>query len=234
MPNFFDFLGQQGYKAPNIARMNLRHKHLIEPHRQDFEGAQVLDLGSHDGRWSYALAGAGAQSVYGIEGRAELIEKYTEFPAAPFKDRVTLKCGDFIAELDRLIAQGETFDVVACFGVYYHTMQHYRMLLQMVALKPKLIIVDSIFSRATEPLIVVAREPTDNKRNTIAQVDNQRVAPIGRVSRPAMRIMAASVGYSMQQIPWKVPQKQRKPVADYFSRFEDRVRLTLALRRPVA
>ncbi len=233
MPNFFDFLVHQGYSPAPVNRLNLRYKHLIEPHRQDLEGARVLDLGSHDGRWPYALAGAGAQSVYGIEGRAESIEKFAAYPAAPFKDRISLKCGDFITEMDRLILQGETFDVIACFGVYYHTMQHYRMMLQMAALKPKLIIIDSLFSRSKKAMIAVARESTEKKGNTIAQFENQKVAPIGHVSLRLMRIMADSVGYSMKKVPWDVPEQYRKPVNDYFSKFEKKVRMTLSLRKSV-
>ena len=48
---FFDFLRELGYDEPNVARINLRYKHIVAPHRRDFEGARVLDLGSHDGRW---------------------------------------------------------------------------------------------------------------------------------------------------------------------------------------
>jgi hypothetical protein len=233
MPEFFDFLSNQGYDERNVARMNHRYRHVIEPHRRELAGARVLDLGSHDGRWSYALASAGAASVLGVEGRAELIAQYADFPASAFKDRVSFVCGDFVAEMDRLLAVGETFDVIACLGVYYHTMQHYRMLIQMTAFRPKLIILDSIFARSNDPVIVVSREPTDQKLNSIAQVDGQGVAPIGRVSVPALRIMAQSVGYSVAPVTWTVPQEQRAPVADYFFRFKDRVRKTIALK-PVA
>lgn len=169
--------------------------------------------------------------MLGIEGRSELIGKYAAFPPSPFKDKVTFTCGDFIAEMDNLINQGETFDVIACLGVYYHTIQHYRMLLQMAALKSKLIILDGLFSRANQPLIAVVREATNKKLNTIAQMDNQAIAPIGHVSIPALRIMTETAGYSMTPIPWEVPPDQRRPVNDYFSKFENRVRMTVALRR---
>ena len=227
---FFDFLRELGYDEPNVARINLRYKHIVAPHRRDFEGARVLDLGSHDGRWGYAFAEAGAASVLGIEGRSELIAEYGNYPAAPFKGKVELVCGDFVAEMDRLIAEGRQFDIVACLGIYYHTMQHYRMMLQMAAFKPKLILIDSIFDRSQKPVVALTRELTHKRMNSIAQAEGQDSAPVGWVSIPALRIMAQSVDYGVEVVRWEVEADQRKPVRDYYGKFEDRVRKTVALR----
>jgi predicted RNA methylase len=49
------------------------------PFASEISGARVLDLASHDGRWSYAFAGVGAASVVGIEGRQEMIICSTTF-----------------------------------------------------------------------------------------------------------------------------------------------------------
>jgi hypothetical protein len=143
MSEFYDFLGSLGYKPHAVSRMNLRHRHIIEPWRNEIEGSRVLDLGSHDGRWGYAFAAAGAASVLGIEGRAELAAQYASLPDSPFKDKVQLVIGDFVTEMDHLIAEKACFDIVACLGVYYHTMEHYRMMLQMASFKPRLIIIAS-------------------------------------------------------------------------------------------
>jgi hypothetical protein len=145
-----------------------------------------------------------------------------------------LACGDFVEEVDRLIARGEKFVVITCFGVYHHTMQHYRMLIQMVVLKPTLMMVSSLFLRATQPLIDIAREPTANKHSTISQFDKKTVATAGRVSVPTVRVIANIVGYSMKKVTWKVLADQRKPIAGYFSKFEDRVWATLDIRKAPA
>ena len=41
-------------------RMAYRHRALIERHASILDGARVLDLASHDGRWSFAALQAGA------------------------------------------------------------------------------------------------------------------------------------------------------------------------------
>ena len=54
-------------------RLNLRHEAVIAQNADLFPGARVLDLASHDGRWSMAALEAGASSVLGIEARPELV-----------------------------------------------------------------------------------------------------------------------------------------------------------------
>jgi hypothetical protein len=229
MSEFYDFLGGLGYKPHAVSRMNLRHRHIVEPWRSEIQGSRVLDLGSHDGRWPYAFAAAGAASVLGIEGRAELAAQYASLPDAPFKDKVRLVVGDFVAEMDRLAAEKASFDIVACLGVYYHTMEHYRMMLQMALFKPRLIIIDSVFSRAEGAVIEIDQEETDWRMNAIAQRPEQKLVPIGRPSLSALRMMADSVGYAMTDQAWDVPQNRRATVADYFSKFSDKRRHTVVL-----
>ena len=78
---FFDFIADlphyQDHSAP-VPRMNKRFEALIEPNKDVVSGAKVLDLASHDGRWCYAFAGAGAASVVGIEGRQEMVDKFPD------------------------------------------------------------------------------------------------------------------------------------------------------------
>lgn len=51
--------------ATTIYRLNQRHKLIIDPFLPQIEGARVLDIAAHDGRWSYALAAAGASGSWG-------------------------------------------------------------------------------------------------------------------------------------------------------------------------
>src|SRR5262249_22037325 len=59
-------------------RLNLRHQAMFGDNLDVFEGARVLDIASHDGRWSFAALKAGAASVVGIEGRPELVANANE------------------------------------------------------------------------------------------------------------------------------------------------------------
>jgi predicted RNA methylase len=54
-------------------RLALRYEAIVDSNRDIFPNAKVLDLASHDGRWSYAALCAGAAHVTGIEARPELI-----------------------------------------------------------------------------------------------------------------------------------------------------------------
>jgi predicted RNA methylase len=70
----FDFLGQlppYDDNAFTIHRLNQRHKLIVAPFAEQIAGARVLDIAAHDGRWSFALAAAGAAEVVGVEARAD-------------------------------------------------------------------------------------------------------------------------------------------------------------------
>ena len=59
-------------------------------------GPRVLDLGCHDGRWSFAAIEAGACHVIGSEARAQLAKKRRRIQPAVAYDIVT---GDAIEAL---------------------------------------------------------------------------------------------------------------------------------------
>lgn len=220
MAGVFDFLEQlKGSGIPygprDISRMNWRYHHIVEPIADELDGATALDLGSHDGRWPYALAATGA-TVTGIEGRGDLIAQFSRFPDDEARNRVTLVEGDFITEMDRLLAEGEQFDVVTCLGVFYHTIQHYRILMQMLAFRPKVVVVDSIFHLSDRAIITVRNESVTSRGKTIAQKEGQAYAPIGRISRSAIELMVDTLGYTVEWNEWDVPEEAREPVMDYF------------------
>jgi hypothetical protein len=238
MSDFFDFLGQLDgagltYQPAAIRRMNWRYHHIVEPIRDELDGATVLDLGSHDGRWPYALAAAGA-TVTGIEGRGDLIAQFSRYPNPEVKSRVTLIEGDFLTEMDRLLAEDKRFDVVSCLGVFYHTIQHYRIVMQMAAFQPDVIVIDSVFDLSTRAIIAVDRENTGDVRASIAQQAGQAWVPVGRISRPALELMAGSLGYGVEWHKWDVPEEEREPVQDYFGRIPGRRRFSCFLRPGIA
>ena len=132
MTEFFDFLKDIPPYLENgamVQRLNNRHRLLIQPFLPQISGGRVLDLACHDGRWSYALAAAGAAKVEGVEARAELIERFKAFPQRDFKPRVKLHCNDIFADIEARLARSERFDVVAVYGIFYHIMDHFRLLL---------------------------------------------------------------------------------------------------------
>src|SRR4051812_33123679 len=55
-------------------RLNERCEAFFASNRDIFDGARVLDLASHDGRYSFAALKTGAAHVTGVEVRQSLID----------------------------------------------------------------------------------------------------------------------------------------------------------------
>jgi predicted RNA methylase len=56
-------------------RLRARHRAIIEHNVAIIAKRSILDIASHDGRWSLAALEAGASYVHGVEARAELVQK---------------------------------------------------------------------------------------------------------------------------------------------------------------
>lgn len=228
--NFFDFLADfENYDEIGVARMNLRHEFIVAPFAQFICGSRVLDIAAHDGRWSYALAAAGASIVNGVEARGELIAGFKTYPNSDFKGRIKLKQNDLYQELDRLIEDRVNFDVVALYGIFYHVMDHYGLLAKVTQLNPKVIIIDSEFITSANPVIQLVKERTDNVLNAIGQVPLQETTLIGIPSTTAMERMAEVLGFNLEWLDWdSLPIERRIGVQDYF-RDKPKRRRTCAL-----
>jgi SAM-dependent methyltransferase len=217
---FFDFLKQTtryADKPSGVRRLDTRHRFIVEPYIADIKGARVLDLAAQDGRWTYALAEAGAREVIGVEVRPELIEQYAEYPDDEVKSRTKLVPGDVFETVPQMADAGETFDVVAIYGLYYHVMDHYRLMREVLRLRPSLVIIDSEFSTAKRPVIDLYREDPEKYFNSVAHIEGQTLAPVGLPSRSAVEMMATSLGYSTEWADWdSLPESERQPVRDYF------------------
>lgn len=197
----FDFLADLApyAEAPAaIARLNNRHRLLIDPFAPQIAGARVLDLGAHDGRWSCALARAGAAEVVGVEARRGLIDRFAAFPDTDgAATRVRPVCNDLFAELQARADAGECFDVVALFGIFYHVMDHFRLLGLVRRLSPQLVVIDSEFIEADNAVIQVLREAVDNPLNAVTDVPGRVETVVGVPSRRATEFIAAAQGFDL-------------------------------------
>ena len=81
--------------------------------------ATVLDIASHDGRWSFAALKNGAKKVYGIEGKKELvqssIENMKKYGIA--EDKYNFVAGDIFEEIKKIPIN--EIDVVFCLGIFF-------------------------------------------------------------------------------------------------------------------
>lgn len=158
---FFDdhpeFL-QTSSTSANVARLNLRHMAIIDDNRTLLRGARVLDIASHDGRWSFAALDAGASSVTGVEGRDYLVENAnrTFKQNGVERSRFTFITGD---AHDVLTAGVGSFDVVMCLGFLYHTLRYVELFAGIRATGADHVIIDTRVYDSQEPVISVYSNP---------------------------------------------------------------------------
>lgn len=202
--------------SPLPLRLNARHKAIIGGSAEQLRGARVLDIASHDGRWSFAALKAGAAHVTGIEPRAELIANAC---ASFAEEGIDPARHDFLAGdvFDRL--QGMDFDVVLCLGFYYHTLRHAELLDRIQRTGARWVVIDTEVvpppdldaPAAADARLVfgnpyaiqLLREPVDDQQMACSDVmtrDGHTL--VGRPSRPAMAFMAAHFGYAIDRYDW--------------------------------
>lgn len=220
MSGLFDFLKSLAPYEDNantVHRLEQRHRLIIDPFQPQIEGARVLDIAAHDGRWSYALAHAGAAEVVGVEARQELIDRFAHFPEDVFRDRITLVCNDLFAEIEARVAAGEQFDVVALYGIFYHIMDHFRLLSLIRRLRPELIIIDSEFIKADNAMVQVLKEEISNPLNAVTEVAGITQTVVGIPSRRATQFMAEALGMDLSWVDHAlILGEDRRGMKDYF------------------
>ena len=119
----------------NLYRLNERHKALIQSNAESIRGKRILDIASHDGRWSFAAHKAGAEYVRGIEARSHLTNlayENIQHYGVP-RTQVEFAQGDALKKLDGL--DSRSFDVVFCFGFLYHTADQMLLLRKIARLQ---------------------------------------------------------------------------------------------------
>lgn len=212
-PRFF----QTSQTSPWPDRLNARYEAIIAAHREDIAGARVLDIASHDGRWSFAALMAGATHVTGIEPRAELVaEGEVSLKAYGFgDDRYRFITGDVFEHLD-----GQSFDVVLCLGFYYHTLRHAELLDRIERTGARLVVIDTEVTPSGE---LPPDVPSDDPRRVYGNpfglqllrepVEDQRMGwhdrltrnghtLVARPSRAAIRLMGEHFGYATTEYDW--------------------------------
>ena len=145
-----------------------------------------------------------------------------------------MRVSDVFSGLEKAVAKGERYDVVAIFGLLYHIMDHFRLLSLVRSLGPKLIIVDSEFIKQQGALIRLVREKTDNPLNAAPQLEGQSVAIKGVPSRAAFALMAEALGYGCTWSDWgMLPVDQRGGVQDYYPTPDRNLRRGTCALRPL-
>lgn len=235
--NFFDQYDRfytTSQTSPFPHRLNGRHEAIIARNASLISGKRVLDIASHDGRWSFAALQAGAAHVTGIEPRQELIDNACDTFAHYQVDasRFDFQRGDVFNLL-----HGQVFDVVLCLGFYYHTTRHAELLDLIERTGAQFVIIDTeVTPRAEEAVVLPSGHSRLVFNNPYAiqmlsePVDDQQMAwqdaltrngrtLVGRPSRAAVEFMANHFGYTCRTYDWPnhfaTKPEQVSSMADY-------------------
>jgi len=204
--HFFDKYPQfyESGITPNANRLRCRFDAIINANLEILNGARVLDVASHNGRWTTAaVLGGKAAHVVGVEPRAELVET---------AQRVARELGiaaqvDFRAAtiLDYLASEppdADAFDTVMCNGYFYHTVDHWYLLNEFCRMGRHLIL-DTEVSPRPALAIFYERESSANIGNAF---DDSSTGPalVGRPTANLLTEMLKSVGYTTcQYFNWR-------------------------------
>lgn len=162
----------------------------------------MLDIASHDGRWSFAALQAGAAHVTGVEGRPELVEAAKETFAAKGIDpgRHTMIAGDVH---DVLTAGVGEMDVVMCLGFLYHTLRYPELLTGIRATGARKVIVDcKVIPRVNRPMVRLLANPVGVQSMAVEdRYSHDGKTLVGMPSERAIEMMLGVFGFEVTSRP---------------------------------
>jgi hypothetical protein len=188
--------------AASRGRLNLRHLAIIGQHIDVLRGARVLDIASHDGRWSFAALEAGASHVTGIEGRPELVDHAKRTFAAKGVDpsRYAFVVGDVHDALTEGVGR---MDVVMCLGFLYHTLRYPELFAGIRATGARHLIIDSRVGPNTNRSVVrVIANPGEIESMAVEDRFSHKGRSLVGIPNPrAIRQMLRIYGYEVTSQP---------------------------------
>ena len=183
-------------------RMAYRHSALIEHNAEVIRGARILDLASHDGRWSFAAHKAGAAHVTGIEAKPELIQRAQQNMQhyGVNGSRYEFIQADCIEAL-RNLTPG-SFDCVFCFGYLYHTLSHFELLRAISDLEIPCLLLDTLLIPESKACVHLAHDNPELEGAAVATSTHDDKALVGVPSTRALRIMVEHLGFELHYLDW--------------------------------
>ena len=192
-PRFYETSETRG----SSDRLNLRYEAIIAENVDALSGAQVLDIASHDGRWSFAALKSGAAGVVGIEAREERVRTASENLAHYGVDagRYRFIAGDVYTVLAREAFEA---DVVLCLGFLYHTLRYNELMHRIRGLGARYLIIDTVVvPEEPRPVIQIKAEPVTSTAADPFSHEGKKL--VGRPSIPALEVVLASYGYAIER-----------------------------------
>jgi len=147
--------------AAHPNRLNWRCEILLTRNREAITGRKILDLASHDGRFSYACLELGASHVTGVEGRQHLVQSANDnlIGLGCKPERFCFIEGDVFDYLHNAKPNG--FDTVLCFGFFYHTVRQNELIAQVRRIQAQCFLLDTFIARGVFALSPPTFRATD-------------------------------------------------------------------------
>ena len=212
-------------------RLNLRHEAIFTANADLFAGARVLDIASHDGRWSMAALEAGAASVVGIEARPELVDNASANLRKYGVDesRFRFVAGDVFEVLAR---EGIEVDVVLCLGFLYHTQRHNELFTRIRQTGARHLVVDTEIHRSGESVVRLADEHVERQGNAVAdEFSYGDTVLTGRPSLSALELLGRTQGFALDGLSDWDGLLRDNPDADQVRDYRIGRRTTVRFRR---
>lgn len=196
-----------GRDGRDLARLNARYTGLIDRHRHLLAGATVLDLASHDGRFSFAALDAGAERVVGVEVDPDLVAQaranFEAYGVDPSRYEFVRR------DLFRHLEDVGQVDVVLCFGILYHVADHMRLLTSIALADPLAVLLDTKVSQLPGT-VVELRSPMGDGPPAVGADSIE-----GYPTRAALDVMVASLGWESSYLDWEAEGLAGEGMSDY-------------------
>ena len=214
----------------NPRRLGIRYLGIFEANKHIFPGAKVLDIASHDGRWTLAANVNGAAHTTGIEFSPRLVQHALENLELYKVDPETYRfiTGDVFDVLRNPEAHEIDVDVVICLGFIYHTLRYQDLFSGVRRLNPKYFLIDTQVLLSEEPIVEVFLEDTaEEKTGSDHSFDVEGQLLSGRPSVSALELMLNAHGFKVaERFDWPAFIAKRFPNSGSVNKYKAGQRVT--------
>jgi hypothetical protein len=218
--------------AASRSRLNMRHLAIIDGNKDVLEGSRVIDIASHDGRWSFAALEAGADHVTGFEGRRELVRhsRNTFRTKGVPEEQFRFIQGDVHV---KLLRSGVKADVVMCLGFLYHTARFAELFKGIRRTQAEHVIIDTRVLQGVEgPMVKFTKETTGHQAKAMRDRYAMGRHVISSVpSEDAVVLMLDAAGYEVEHKTDWTQLLAEHPDARKIIQYKTGQRITFRARR---